>query len=407
MFERYLFPYFFPGLAVGGAVAELGLVRWLVGLLGLTIPTVAQAAGVILLATLNVLAAHRLARGSERSLVGERAARAALAPAFGALACVAVLGATAALWAGARLLGALPVHAGLGMIVPSDPILGAAFRPVALLALATSVALLAHGYLRGYRRLVVRRFAVPLPHLAAPLAGLRLVHVSDLHLGPLTDRAVLRDMLGQIAALDPDLVCVTGDSADGTATDLAAWIPELDALTARHGVFVILGNHDRAAGAERVADALRRWTHWRVLDDEIATVEVGGARLHIVGLTDRRGDAATAALPALARALPADSAAILLAHHPKVFPTAAALGLPLTLAGHTHGGQLAVPGAPHLNVARALMTPFDGGWFARGDAALHVSRGLGTSGQRLRVGVPCEITVMTLSIGAPPTARAA
>ena len=74
------------------------------------------------------------------------------------------------------------------------------------------------------------------------------------------------------------------------------------------------------------------------------------------------------------------------------------------LAGHTHGGQVAVPGAPRLNVARVLQTRFDAGQFVRGDALLNVSRGLGTSGQRVRIGVPCEITLVTL---VPRVARAA
>ena len=74
------------------------------------------------------------------------------------------------------------------------------------------------------------------------------------------------------------------------------------------------------------------------------------------------------------------------------------------LAGHTHGGQLALPGAPRLNVARVLVTEFDAGFFERDGARLHVNRGLGTSGQRIRIGAPREITVVKL---VAPAARAA
>lgn len=87
---------------------------------------------------------------------------------------------------------------------------------------------------------------------------------------------------------------------------------------------------------------------------------------------------------------------MLLVHQPVAFPTAAALGVPLTLAGHTHGGQIALPGARVVNVARILMTRFDAGTFACGDAVLHVNLGLGTSGQRVRIGAPREISVVTL-----------
>jgi len=81
------------------------------------------------------------------------------------------------------------------------------------------------------------------------------------------------------------------------------------------------------------------------------------------------------------------------------FWTTVALGVPLTLAGHTHGGQIAVPGLAAVNPARILMTSYDGGTFTSGGSVLHVNRGLGTSGQRVRIAVPREITVVTLAAG--------
>jgi predicted MPP superfamily phosphohydrolase len=164
----------------------------------------------------------------------------------------------------------------------------------------------------------VTRLAVPLTDLPAALAGFRVVHVSDFHLGPLADRAAVREALDRIAALDPDVVCVTGDIVDSPAADIDAWIPELARLRARHGVFAILGNHDRHAGTERVAAALRRWTGWRLLRDEVATVEVDGARLHLLGLEDRREAEATDGLATLVAQAPPGEPAILLAHRPSV-----------------------------------------------------------------------------------------
>src|SRR2546427_3830160 len=81
--------------------------------------------------------------------------------------------------------------------------------------------------------------------------------------------------------------CVTGDLVDSPATDLDAWMPELARLTARHGVFAVLGNHDRRTGADRVAASLARWSGWRLLRDEVATIEGAGARLHLVRLQER------------------------------------------------------------------------------------------------------------------------
>jgi predicted MPP superfamily phosphohydrolase len=262
---------------------------------------------------------------------------------------------------------------------------------------------MAHGYLRGHRRLRITRLDLPIPGLPPALDGLRLAQVSDLHVGPLAHRGALREAFARVMALDPDVVCVTGDIADSPATDLAVWVPELARLRARHGVFVILGNHDREAGVEEVARALVRGTAWRLLRDEVAPVEIGGARLHIVGLEDRASPEEAHGLPALLATIPAGEPRIVLAHKPCVFEVAAVAGVPLTLAGHTHGGQMAFPGMPRLNPARFLMSSFDGGTYSRAGALLHVSRGLGVSGQRVRVGVPREIALVTLR-AVPPLA---
>jgi predicted MPP superfamily phosphohydrolase len=189
---------------------------------------------------------------------------------------------------------------------------------------------------------------------------------------------------------------VSGDLIDSPITDLSHWTPELARLRARHGVYAVLGNHDRYAGAERVAGALRAHTRWRLLRDEVVRVDVRGATFHLIGLEDRPGPQSAAMLPQLHAQVPEGQPSVLLVHQPAAFPTAAALGVPLTLAGHTHGGQVAVPGLRAANPARLLMTHFDSGTFISGGAVLHVNRGLGTSGQRVRVAVPREITVVTL-----------
>jgi predicted MPP superfamily phosphohydrolase len=254
-----------------------------------------------------------------------------------------------------------------------------------------------YGYWRGHRALEIERRTLVLPALPAGLDGLRIVHLSDLHVGPLTDRTALEAVFARVRELDPDLVCVTGDVADSEKTELAAWMPLLATLAARLGVVAILGNHDRDAGVDRVAEALARGTRWRVLRDAMATLEIGGSRLHLLGLEDRRVPSITHRLPELIAQVPADGFAVLLAHHPDVFDEAAAAGIPLTLAGHTHGGQLAVPWFPQLNVARLMISRRSVGWFRQDGQYLHVSAGLGVSGQRVRVAMPCEVTEITLA----------
>lgn len=320
--------------------------------------------------------------------------RTVLALGFTAAIGTATLAASAALWLVVQSLGAFPAEAGL-FVASRRATLGPGFDLFAGATVSFAMGLALHGYLVGHRRLVVTQLELPIAGLASGLDGLRIVHVSDLHVGPLAHGPSLLAALDAATALDPDLVCVTGDLVDSRFADLEHWMPQLARLRARHGVFAILGNHDAAAGKARVADAVRRHTGWRLLRDEVVAVDLPAGRLHIAGFEDRPLRHARRALPAFLTGLPTDAPTILLIHHPGLFETVAG-SAPLVLAGHTHGGQVAVPGLPRLNLARLTMTRFDAGTFAAGGSVLHVSRGLGVSGQRLRIAVPCEITVITL-----------
>lgn len=389
VFAAFVFRHFFDAVALAGALAEWSLACWLVGIVPSPVWHVVVP---VTLAIVNRRAARRLEHERVTGLLAGRAGHVVLATAFGAGTAAAVVVTLTAAWGALGLLGAFKAEAGVRAVVGSEPLFGGAFRWVTTLAVALTGAAVVDGYTRGYRRLVVTSLTVPLAGLRQ---SLRIVHLSDLHVGPLADRGPLREALDRASALEPDLVCVTGDLVDSPAADLDAWIPELARVHARYGVFAILGNHDAHAGADGVADALARFTTWRLLRDEIATVDIGGVRVNLVGLEDRFEKDPRERLKALLARLPAGEPAILLAHRPDAFTTAAAK-VGLVLAGHTHGGQLAVPGLPRLNVARLLQTRFDLGTFAHAGSVLHVNRGLGTAGQRIRIGAPCEISVVTL-----------
>ncbi|HXJ33743.1 MAG TPA: metallophosphoesterase [Candidatus Eisenbacteria bacterium] len=392
LLARHIFRHYWEAFCIAAALGEWGLACWA---LGISVGPVAHLGAIAGLFALNRLAAVAYEREDDRAPILHRSGGVVLAAGLVASGGTGGLVVGAVLWMLVVRAGGLSAEAGMLTLVPSvtaDPI----HAVFAMLGLAGGMGLVADGYLRGYRRLTVSRLEVTLPHLPSALDGLRVVHVSDLHLGPLAHRATVRDGLELANAEAPDLVVVTGDIVDSPHTDLDSWLPELDRLTARLGVFAILGNHDGRLGHAEVAAGIHAHTRWRVLRDETALVDIGGERLAIVGLEDRPVPWESARLPALAATLPPAVPAILLAHHPKVFHAARAAGLPLTLAGHTHGGQLAVPGLPRLNAARVLMTPLDAGTFVEDGCVLHVSRGLGTSGQRLRIGVPREITVITL-----------
>ena len=399
-----IFPHFPTTLALGAALGEWVLWCWFHG------PPATLLAHVLV--PLALLGANRVAAAGcqvepTASPVRARLGATALGLGFTAFAGASALAVAAVVWGLLDWLLTLPAPATAADGLAAAAAILPAFRPIGTVAVSAGVTIMANGYLRGHRRLRIVRLEVVVPGLPAALAGLRIAQVSDLHVGPLAHRGALHEAFDRVMALAPDVVCVTGDIADSPATDLSVWVPELARLHARHGVFVILGNHDRDAGIEAVAAALLGGTGWRLLRDEVAQVEVGGACLHIVGLEDRDTPDEAHALPALLASIPMGEPRLLLAHKPDVFGVAARAGVPLTLAGHTHGGQVALPGLPRLNPARLLMTAFDGGTYTRPGAVLHVSRGLGVSGQRVRVGVPREIAVITLRPASPSASPSA
>ena len=190
-----------------------------------------------------------------------------------------------------------------------------------------------------------------------------------------------------------DLVAVTGDlitSGDGYVGPVAA---ALGRLRAPDGVFACMGNHDYFTDGEALARALERGGI-SVLRNRGVTVARGEARLYVAGVDDTwtaRHDVAGAMADR-----PAGVPAVLLAHDPNLFPSAAANRADLVLSGHTHGGQFAVPGfARRWNLAR-VVTAFTSGLYHADGATLYVNRGLGTTGPPIRVGARPEIAVLTL-----------
>ena len=384
---------FWTTVALLTALGEWTLACWALG----SAPSpAAHVVGVCALFALNRAACgwyeHEPHRAPRRNALG----RGVLIVGVLCVAATAALAASLLLRVGLGALGGFPAEAGaLGVVTPG----AAGVDLLALASMTVAVGLVLHGYLRGWRALEVTHLEVAIPGLGAGLDGLRVAHLSDLHVGPLCDVGALRAAFDTANGLGADLMCVTGDLADSRHTDVDRWMPELTRLRAPMGVVAIMGNHDFNAGLDRVADAIARHTDWRLLRDQVTTIERDGASLAIAGLDHRRLPQAIAELPALTAKVPDGLPCVLLAHHPGTVESAASARAALMLSGHTHGGQVALPGAPRWNMARLLMTSWDVGTFREGPTVLHVSRGLGTSGQRLRIGAPREITLITLRAG--------
>ncbi len=400
------FAHFWNVLLIAVSASQWATVWWVVSA-ARRLPPAVHVIGCVALYALNrFLAVRTYRRRRERRLgvVG----RLYYAAAFTSLFCALFLIAIGLLWTGTQLfLQALTVEARtvqagtIGVALLDTP-----FRWLANIGVAVIGLSFTYGYTIGQRRLRIRRLQLPLRACAAGTAGLRIGQISDIHIGSNLSIPQLQRFVGRVNALALDLVCITGDISDGPGADLDTFLPILAQLQARYGVFAILGNHDHYSGADRVAAALRRLTPFTVLRDECTAVNIAGQRLHIVGLDDHgrdwaRGKKHVGYLNEALRGIPRDEPVLLLCHRPDVFPQAAAAGIGLTLAGHTHGGQIGIPwfNGRVRNLAE-FVTRFDRGLYERGGSYLYVNCGLGVTGQRIRLSTPREITVIE-TVAAP------
>jgi predicted MPP superfamily phosphohydrolase len=265
---------------------------------------------------------------------------------------------------------------------------------VAAVALAFVVVMLSAGYF-GSAHLVVRRVDVNVPGLAPEFEGLRIAQLSDLHVGPHTSRRFLGRVVSATTELEPDMIAVTGDLIDDRAEDVASYARALGSLTAPLGVYMIPGNHDVYAGWDDVERNLLEAKLGTVLVNDMRVIRRGDAQIAIVGTGDPAGRARTA--PDVERALasvPEGATVIAFAHNPALWPSLAKRGVALTLSGHTHWGQFALP-----KLGWSLASPFLDhamGAHIDKDALLYISPGTGYWGIPFRLGASPEITLVTL-----------
>jgi len=238
----------------------------------------------------------------------------------------------------------------------------------------------------------VRRLEITLAGWPADLDGLRIGHVTDFHLGELCplDRAI--DVVGRLGEEDPDLVVCTGDVVDLDHDEAEPLLRALGAVRAPWGSALVLGNHDELHDADALARLAER-SGLLVLRDRLETIAAGDRSMSIAGIDWARSPAVCAERVDLACPEGAD---LLLAHNPKAFQAAVDRSVPLTLSGHTHGGQVALPKRPGANLA--FLHGHTAGLYGQGDSRLFVSRGVG-AWFPLRINCPPEAVVLTVRSG--------
>lgn len=254
------------------------------------------------------------------------------------------------------------------------------------------------GYV-GTRRLVVRPLDVSFPGLPAGLDGMRVAQLSDLHVGPHTSRRHLARIAEAVRRAEPDLIVLTGDQVDDYARDVEPLGRAFGGLSAPLGVVAIAGNHDVYAGWPAVRRGMEE-IGWTVLVNDAVPIERNGARFWIAGTGDPAGGSrpgASAVAPDVERTLagvPRDEFTLALAHNPALWPGLADRGVELTLSGHTHHGQLAIPRLGW-SVASVFLDLAMGG-YRQGRSVLYINPGTNFWGIPFRIGALPEVTVVTL-----------
>ena len=253
-------------------------------------------------------------------------------------------------------------------------------------AIGTATGTALHGFLYERHRIEVTEQTLEVAGWPPALAGLRIGFVTDLHRSSTVSHAMIATAVSAVLAKAPDLIVLGGDYV--TNRDRRYVQPAADALaplTAPHGVFAVLGNHDD----ERDVTAALTGAHFSVLRDARTQITVRGELIDIAGLRYW-----THRMPDITRVLRGASPTLLLiAHTPKRLIEATALSVPLLLSGHTHGGQIVLPG---IGAVAAREFPIIAGAARRENTTVFVSRGVGTVYVPVRVNCPPEVAILRI-----------
>ncbi len=264
--------------------------------------------------------------------------------------------------------------------------------------LATPVAATSFGILRR-NQIGLNETSIEIPGLDPALDGLRIAQLSDIHMSAFLAESDLARAVDMMNGLRPHIALVTGDLITRLGDPLDACIAQIARLRADAGVLGCLGNHERYTRTENYVTARCARFGIGFLRMQARMVRFGGAAVNFAGVDYERMHSAyligaeTLIAPAALN--------ILLSHNPDVFPVAARQGYDLTIAGHTHGGQVNFEILDaNVNIAR-FFTPYTRGLYWLDGCAAFVSSGIGTVGMPVRLGAPAEVNLLTLRAAGP------
>jgi predicted MPP superfamily phosphohydrolase len=255
---------------------------------------------------------------------------------------------------------------------------------------------------------------IKLQRLPRAFHGFRIAQLSDIHIGPFMSEAEIRRIVGVTNSLKPDLMVLTGDFVTWDPLTQVPVVRTLSRLKAPFGVYGCLGNHEAWSKTEDSIAQLFAGEGVRILRQERVPISShnkdnhssAAAALNLIGVdfqtrtrigrTPRPEHFVRRYLEGVEKLVAPDTVNILLSHNPNTFDRAAELGIDLSLAGHTHGGQVSLEFVNQNISPSRLITSYVRGWFRKGSAQLYVNRGIGTIGIPIRLGAAPEISVFEL-----------
>jgi predicted MPP superfamily phosphohydrolase len=256
--------------------------------------------------------------------------------------------------------------------------------------LAGSFIALAAGFAAALGGPRIRKVDIPIDGLDPALHGLRIVQITDLHVGPTLGGRYVRKVVRMANQLRADIVALTGDFVDGSVSRLAPHVAALAELQPADRRFFVLGNHECYSGAPQWIEHFRAMG-LQVLLNDYRVLSVAGAKLVVGGVLDpAAGQPPQPQLAAGSGEGPAFR--LLLAHNPKIAPLAERAGFDLQLSGHTHAGQF----FPWTLAVHLVHAPHVSGLSRSGRMFVYVSAGTGTWGPPVRFGTEPELTLLRL-----------
>lgn len=261
---------------------------------------------------------------------------------------------------------------------------------------AAPAAVLGYGTFIERERFQLRELDFPVAGLAPGLEGLRIAQVTDIHLGEFLPERDLERVIDMVNGTRPHLAVMTGDLITKFGDPVDGCLRQLRRIRADAGLYGCMGNHEMYSDLEEYVETEAANMGMWFLRGRARTLEFGGSLLHIAGVDYQSKRLQGEYLKDAEKLTRPDATNLLLSHNPDTFRIAPDKKFQIQLSGHTHGGQIAVEILnPYLNVAR-FVTPYVAGYYHERGSSLYVSRGVGTIGLPVRVGVPPEVTLLRL-----------